>query len=148
MKFFSMLGLSSKTPLIETFGSLVGESTEIHGRMVLKESIRIDGKVFGNIEASSGLNVAVTVGPNGEVHGDISAYKIEIAGKVDGNVNATGTADLRATSEVIGDISYGFISVHPGANLKGIVIQKPNSLKKDKNEPSIVKIGVESNGPR
>ena len=69
MKFFSMLGLSSKTPLIETFGSLVGESTEIHGRMVLKESIRIDGKVFGNIEASSGLNVAVTVGPNGEVHG-------------------------------------------------------------------------------
>ena len=143
MKFFSMLGLSSKTPLIETFGSLVGESTEIHGRMVLKESIRIDGKVFGNIEASSGLNVAVTVGPNGEVHGDISAYKIEIAGKVDGNVNATGTADLRATSEVIGDISYGFISVCPGANLKGIVIQKPNSLKKDKNEPSIVKIGVE-----
>ena len=138
-----MLGLSSKTPLIETFGSLVGESTEIHGRMVLKESIRIDGKVFGNIEASSGLNVAVTVGPNGEVHGDISAYKIEIAGKVDGNVNATGTADLRATSEVIGDISYGFISVHPGANLKGIVIQKPNTLSGDKKESSIVRIGIE-----
>jgi cytoskeletal protein CcmA (bactofilin family) len=143
MKFFSMLGLSSKTPLIETFGSLVGESTEIHGRMVLKESIRIDGKVFGNIEASSGLNVAVTVGPNGEVHGDISAYKIEIAGKVDGNVNATGTADLRATSEVIGDISYGFISVHPGANLKGIVIQKPNTLSGNKKESSIVRIGIE-----
>jgi cytoskeletal protein CcmA (bactofilin family) len=143
MKFFSMLGLSSKTPLIETFGSLVGESTEIHGRMVLKESIRIDGKVFGNIEASSGLNVAVTVGPNGEVHGDISAYKIEIAGKVDGNVNATGTADLRATSEVIGDISYGFISVHPGANLKGIVIQKPNTLSGNKKESSIVRIGTE-----
>ena len=143
MKFFSMLGLSSKTPLIETFGSLVGESTEIHGRMVLKESIRIDGKVFGNIEASSGLNVAVTVGPNGEVHGDISAYKIEIAGKVDGNVNATGTADLRATSEVIGDISYGFISVHPGANLKGIVIQKPTTLSGDKKESSIVRIGIE-----
>ena len=143
MKFFSMLGLSSKTPLIETFGSLVGESTEIHGRMVLKESIRIDGKVFGNIEASSGLNVAVTVGPNGEVHGDISAYKIEIAGKVDGNVNATGTADLRASSEVIGDISYGFISVHPGANLKGIVIQKPNTLSGDKKESSIVRIGIE-----
>ena len=143
MKFFSMLGLSSKTPLIETFGSLVGESTEIHGRMVLKEGIRIDGKVFGNIEASSGLNVAVTVGPNGEVHGDISAYKIEIAGKVDGNVNATGTADLRATSEVIGDISYGFISVHPGANLKGIVIQKPNTLSGDKKESSIVRIGIE-----
>ena len=138
-----MLGLGSKTPLIETFGSLVGESTEIHGRMVLKESIRIDGKVFGNIEASSGLNVAVTVGPNGEVHWDISAYKIEIAGKVDGNVNAIGTADLRATAEIIGDISYGFISVCPGANLKGIVIQKQNSIKKDKNEPSIVKIGVE-----
>ena len=143
MKFFSMLGLSSKTPLIETFGSLVVESTEIHGRMVLKESIRIDGKVFGNIEASSGLNVAVTVGPNGEVHGDISAYKIEIAGKVDGNVNATGTADLRATSEVIGDISYGFISVHPGANLKGIVIQKPNTLSGNKKESSIVRIGIE-----
>ena len=143
MNFFSILGLGSKTPLIETFGSLVGESTEIHGRMVLKESIRIDGKVFGNIEASSGLNVAVTVGPNGEVHGDISAYVIEIAGKVDGNVNATGTADLRATSEVIGDISYGFISVHPGANLKGIVIQKPNTLSGDKKESSIVRIGIE-----
>jgi cytoskeletal protein CcmA (bactofilin family) len=143
MKFFSILGLGSKTPLIETFGSLVGESTEIHGRMVLKESIRIDGKVFGNIEASNGLNVAVTIGPNGEVHGDISAYRIEVAGKVDGNVNATGTADLRATSEVIGDISYGFISVHPGANLKGIVIRKPNTLSGDKKESSIVRIGIE-----
>ena len=111
--------------------------------MVLKESIRIDGKVFGNIEASNGLNVAVTVGPNGEVHGDISAYRIEIAGKVDGNVNATGTADLRATSEIIGDISYGFISVHPGANLKGIVIRKPNALSGDKKEASIVRIGIE-----
>ena len=143
MNFFSILGLGSKTPLIETFGSLVGESTEIHGRMVLKESIRIDGKVFGNIEASNGLNVAVTVGPNGEVHGDISAYRIEIAGKVDGNVNATGTADLRATSEIIGDISYGFISVHPGAKLKGIVIRKPNALSGDKKESSIVRIGIE-----
>ena len=143
MKFFSILGLGSKTPLIETFGSLVGESTEIHGRMVLKESIRIDGKVFGNIEASNGLNVAVTIGPNGEVHGDISAYRIEVAGKVDGNVNATGTAELRATSEVIGDISYGFISVHPGANLKGIVIRKPNTLSGDKKESSIVRIGIE-----
>ena len=143
MNFFSILGLGSKTPLIETFGSLVGESTEIHGRMVLKESIRIDGKVFGNIEASNGLNVAVTIGPNGEVHGDISAYRIEVAGKVDGNVNATGTADLRATSEVIGDISYGFISVHPGANLKGIVIRKPNTLSGDKKESSIVRIGIE-----
>ena len=143
MNFFSRLGLGLKTPLIETFGTLVGESTEIHGRVVIKESIRIDGKVFGNIETSNGLNVAVTVGTNGVVHGDISAYRIEVSGKVDGNVNAIGTADLRATAEVIGDISYGFISVHPGANLKGIVIRKSNSLNKDKNEPSIVKIGVE-----
>ncbi|MEN9853441.1 MAG: hypothetical protein RL162_733, partial [Pseudomonadota bacterium] len=33
---------------VESFQTMIGEATEIHGRLVASESLRIDGKVIGN----------------------------------------------------------------------------------------------------
>jgi cytoskeletal protein CcmA (bactofilin family) len=44
------------TPLVkspERFDTLIGRQTEIHGSLRLMQSVRIDGKVIGNIEAAS-----------------------------------------------------------------------------------------------
>jgi cytoskeletal protein CcmA (bactofilin family) len=38
-------------PTMESFETIVGPATEVHGRLVANESLRIDGSVIGNIEA-------------------------------------------------------------------------------------------------
>lgn len=110
-------------PTQERFDTFVGETTEIHGRLVLLDSVRIDGKVIGNIEASKNTKVTVAIGRTGEVLGDISAHRVIVAGKVDGNIYAIERAEFHKDADVRGDVTYGSIAVEPGAKLLGLVIQ-------------------------
>ena len=61
-------------PTQEKFDTLIGATTEIYGRLVLLDSVRIDGKVIGNIETAKDKKVTVAIGRSGEVSGDITAH--------------------------------------------------------------------------
>ncbi|NDC66349.1 MAG: polymer-forming cytoskeletal protein [Burkholderiaceae bacterium] len=98
---------------IESFQTMVGEATEIHGRLVASESLRIDGKVIGNVETSQDGVVSIAVGKNGLVQGDIYAYRVIIAGRVEGNVYCTERVELHNGSVVHGDVTYGINSPLP-----------------------------------
>ncbi len=110
-------------PTQEKFDTLIGSTTEIYGRLVLSDSVRIDGQVTGNIETAKDKNVTVAIGRSGIVCGDISAHRVMVAGKVEGNISATERVELYKDSEVRGDITYGSIGVEHGARLLGLVIQ-------------------------
>jgi len=72
-------------PTNEKFDTLVGKTTEIVGKVILAESLRIDGKISGNIECQPDAKVTVAIGQDGEVVGDIHAYRVVVAGKVEGS---------------------------------------------------------------
>ena len=77
---FEKLKNKSFTASQERFDTLVGRTTTIFGRLVLLDSVRIDGKVMGNIETAPGNKISVAIGPTGEVAGDIHAHRILVAG--------------------------------------------------------------------
>jgi cytoskeletal protein CcmA (bactofilin family) len=110
-------------PTNERFDTLIGKTSEIYGRMVVGESLRIDGKVVGNIESEENSKVTVAVGEDGEVVGDIFAYRVMIAGKVEGNIYATERVEFHQTAQVRGDVTYGSIGIEHGARVIGLVIQ-------------------------
>ena len=110
-------------PTNERFDTLIGKTSEIYGRIVVGESLRIDGKVVGNIESEENTKVTVAVGEDGEVIGDIFAYRIMIAGKVEGNIYATERVEFHQTAQVRGDVTYGSIGIEHGARVIGLVIQ-------------------------
>ena len=114
-------------PTNERFDTLIGKTSEIYGRMVVGENLRIDGKVVGNIETTKDNKVTVAIGKTGEVSGDITAHRVMVAGKVEGNIYAAERVEFHKESIVQGDISYGSIAVEHGARLLGLVIQNPNS---------------------
>jgi len=89
--------------------------------------VRIDGKVVGNIETTKDNKVTVAIGKTGEVSGDITAHRVMVAGKVEGNIYAAERVEFHKDSIVQGDISYGSIAVEHGARLLGLVIQNPIS---------------------
>ncbi len=122
---FRKLKQNKLMPTQEKFDTLIGSTTEIYGRLVLTDSVRIDGKVTGNIEAAKDKKVTIAIGRSGIVCGDISAHRVMVAGKVEGNVCATERVEFYKDSEVRGDITYGSIGVEHGARLLGLVIQMP-----------------------
>ena len=113
----------------ERFDTLVGRTTTIYGRLVLLDSVRIDGNVLGNIETAPGNKISVAIGPTGEVTGDITAHRVLVAGKVDGNIYAAERVEFHKDSLVNGDVSYGSISVEHGARLLGMIVQNKSAAQ-------------------
>jgi len=85
---FEKLRDKSLSPSQERFDTIIGRTTQIYGRLVLLDSVRIDGKVVGNIETTKDNKVTVAIGKTGEVSGDITAHRVMVAGKVEGNIYA------------------------------------------------------------
>jgi len=114
------------TPLVmgqEKFDTLIGRNAEIHGCLKLKESVRIDGKVVGNIEAPKDGAISVVIGPTGEIHGDVSASRIIVAGKVSGNLHGFERVELMSSALVQGDTKYASMAVEHGARILGLMLQ-------------------------
>jgi len=125
---FEKLRDKSLSPSQERFDTIIGRTTQIYGRLVLLDSVRIDGKVVGNIETTKDNKVTVAIGSTGEVSGDITAHRVMVAGKVEGNIYAAERVEFHKDSVVQGDISYGSIAVEHGAKLLGLVIQNPTAI--------------------
>ena len=111
-------------PTMESFETIIGPATEVHGRLVANESLRIDGRVIGNIEARQGKSVSIALGRTGMVQGDIFAFRVLVAGKVEGNIYATERVELHEGAEVRGDITYGQLGIEHGAKLNGLMISR------------------------
>ena len=107
----------------EKFDTIIGRTTTIQGTLVLLDSVRIDGRVVGNVESAPDCKIAVAIGPTGEVTGDIKAHRVIVAGKVFGHIHAVDRVEFQKDSLVQGDVSYGSIAVEHGAKLSGLILQ-------------------------
>lgn len=113
---------------VESFQTIIGSETKIHGRLELGESLRLDGYVNGDIEGVLGKCVSVAIGASGTVRGDIHAYRVLVAGLVEGNIYAEEQVELHAGSEVRGDIVYGNIAIEKNAKHNGMMIARNDQI--------------------
>lgn len=102
--------------------SVLGAGTRLQGTLHVEESIRIDGRLEGNIEQSEGDTQWVIIGPTSVIIGDIRAQNVRVAGKIIGNIIASGNVELTNGAEVRGNIRHGAITVEPGASVHGQLI--------------------------
>lgn len=107
---------------LQNIGSVLGTATRIEGTLRLDESVRIDGRVEGNLEQTDGKDRWILIGPRAEVHGDIRAQNVSVAGKVIGNIIASESIELLDGCEVRGNITHKSINVEPGASIHGQLI--------------------------
>ena len=124
---FEKLKDKSLSPSQERFDTIIGRTTQIYGRLVLLDSVRIDGKVIGNIEAPRDQDISVVIGPTGEILGDVNAGRIIVAGKVSGNIHSYERVELLSSALVQGDTKYASIAVEHGARLLGLLLQVDGS---------------------
>jgi cytoskeletal protein CcmA (bactofilin family) len=95
--------------------SLVSAGTTIEGKIKTDGSIRIDGKLVGEVVAKANAAIGIT----GIVEGMVVAKSISVAGKIKGNVSAADKLTLEAKSVMHGDIRAARLVVDEGAMFDG-----------------------------
>jgi len=95
--------------------TIIGEGARFNGEFILEGSLRIDGVFTGKILSEG----KVIVGQTGHVKTNIQARVVVVAGRVDGNIYASDTAQLLSTAQVYGDIIAANLQVDEGVVFDG-----------------------------
>jgi cytoskeletal protein CcmA (bactofilin family) len=95
--------------------SIIGTGTVINGNIKTEGSIRVDGRIVGNVVTQSDA----AVGLSGVVEGSVDARNITIAGKVLGTLTAAQKLVLESRSVIRGDLRTARLVVDEGAVFDG-----------------------------
>jgi cytoskeletal protein CcmA (bactofilin family) len=95
--------------------TLLGENTIIEGTIRSQASMRIEGRVVGEVRCDGDL----TVGEKANVESHITARNVTIAGKVKGDVTASGKLAITSTGQLIGNVSAASLTIEEGAVFSG-----------------------------
>jgi cytoskeletal protein CcmA (bactofilin family) len=90
--------------------TVIGSETTIEGKISTEASLRIEGKVFGEVHCQGDL----TIGEGGIVETIVSARNIIIAGTVRGNITASGKLHLLATGKFSGNTKIASLIIDEG----------------------------------
>lgn len=115
--------------------NIIRTGTEITGDITCKGDIRIDGKLFGNLKSEG----KVVVGDNGYIEGAVNCLNATISGTLKVTIAVKELLTLKATSNLIGEITTNKLQIEPGANFSGnckmgAVIKGMESGNKPKQE--------------
>lgn len=122
-------------------GSLTAENDvmlagSVHGNVKCAGKLVLQGKVQGDISASEiemlGARVRgkttcagkLTLNADSMVVGNMESGELILQGKVNGNIRVEGTADIKNSALVMGDLEIGSVAVEHGAVVTGRIITK------------------------
>jgi len=95
--------------------TLISSGTTLKGDVKSENDLRIDGTIKGNVFSSS----KIIIGPSGFVEGNIEGANADITGKVTGNISVKELLQLRAESNVTGNIAATKLQIDPTAMFNG-----------------------------
>ena len=98
--------------------AVIGPAIQIKGELTGSEDLFIDGTVDGKIELDQHQ---ITIGPDGHIKADISAKRITIKGKVQGNIKAQEMVVIKESGKLWGDIITPRIAISEGAFFTGSI---------------------------
>jgi cytoskeletal protein CcmA (bactofilin family) len=95
--------------------AVIARGMEMNGRLVVPQSLRIDGEFRGELESAA----SVFVSESGAVEAPIRARAVEIRGAVVGDIVATREIVLHATGRLHGDVETPSLVIARGATFNG-----------------------------
>ncbi len=96
----------------------IDATTTISGKLRCGETIRIDGRMKGEIRCDK----TVIIGQGAIVEATIRADAVVIAGDVKGDIVAKRKVTLESSGQVTGDLSTPGIVIEEGAKLEGRIV--------------------------
>ncbi len=98
----------------QQYMTVIGADSSLHGELVSKGTVRIDGSFEGNMQADS-----VIIGESGIIKGDIVSRSATIGGKLEGSVTCSEAVSITTKGHVQGDLSTPKLSLPEGGIFEG-----------------------------
>jgi cytoskeletal protein CcmA (bactofilin family) len=123
-----------------TMNTLIGHGTTLNGTLNVSSSMRVDGKILGEITCSDSL----LVGKTGEVEASIKVKNATIGGRIEGDIEASEVVVLEGNSTVIGNVTTKKLIIEEGAVFNGTCHMSGETSGKAgrKEESAISQTGV------
>ncbi|HEY8500386.1 MAG TPA: polymer-forming cytoskeletal protein, partial [Clostridia bacterium] len=103
--------------------TIIGENTTIKGDIESDSSVKVIGRIEGNIKASGDIIVLI----NATIKGNVWAENLIVAGSISGDVHVKNNLHLESTARLIGDMEVHSFVTDEGAVFEGNcrMIEKP-----------------------
>jgi len=105
------------SPRNETRATYFGPKVRLKGDLSGEEDVLFDGRLEGRVNAAKTFRI----GPQGEVHAEVTARAVVIGGRVVGNVVASERVEILPTGILEGNIRSPKIVIAEGAQFRGSV---------------------------
>ena len=116
-------------PQEENF-TFLGKGVDFKGAVNFDGTVRIDGRLEGEIHAAGTL----IVGDHAVIKGIISVGTLITSGKINGTVSASEKVQILKPAVLIGDVKTPVISIEEGAHLHGMCEMGANKWADEKSE--------------
>jgi cytoskeletal protein CcmA (bactofilin family) len=116
--------------------TLLGRGSEFEGKLSFEGTVRIDGKLAGEIFTDDVL----IIGEGAEVSAEINVGAVIIEGTVHGNIQAKRSVEIRTPGRVRGNISTPSLFIEKGVVFDGQCQMEPNGSSSAKPRPIVVPV--------
>ena len=100
-----------------TLTAFICEGAEFEGKLVSKDTVRLDGRFSGAVSCDN----AIIVGEAGEVEANLESKNVIISGSVAGDVMARRQLILKSSARLKGNVDTPSLIIEPGARFNGQV---------------------------
>jgi cytoskeletal protein CcmA (bactofilin family) len=97
---------------------VIGKGLILRGEVSGEGDLQVEGQIEGKVS----LVGTVTIHEGAEVHADISATQIVVAGMVTGNLMASGRVEFRPTGCLVGNVRTKTLVVQEGGSVNGRLV--------------------------
>jgi len=132
-----MFGKSSKK--LET---IIGNESDFNGDLTVKGTVRIDGRLEGNIQADW-----VIIGEAGEVKGNVKSRGTVVGGRFAGQIDADEIVELKQRAQVTAEIRTEKLVVSEGAVFEGQTHMKSGKEEAGDHEGRVIALNPPSAAP-
>jgi len=106
--------------------TVIGKDTAIIGTLQGPGSVRIDGRVQGEVDVEG----EVIIGEGAVIEATVKGKNVQVAGHLTGNIVARGLLEILATGLVIGDVDVQSLKVADGAVFRGACLMHQPEMTK------------------
>src|SRR5712692_10183534 len=104
---------SNSLPVSPRAAACISRGIKIRGEVTGTEDLFVDGQVEGKLNLTA--NSCLTIGPNGEVKGDLDACEIIVCEKVGGKITARNKLKIWCTGEITGEVQTDSLAIEHAA---------------------------------
>jgi cytoskeletal protein CcmA (bactofilin family) len=104
--------------------NILNSDVEVKGAIKFSGELTFDGKLEGDINSEGTLNL----GENAVIKGTIDVGSVIVRGKITGNIIAKDKIDLKAKTELFGDVRASKLVMEEGVTFVGKTEVNPNKV--------------------